>query len=105
MSRSCADDCLAVTLQTGERKGSYFDLELPLSGIVSTYFTAPQGKSKDQMMSERADKIILWMSDIYGPNFINNCLLMDWFASHGEANPASFGFERARIQTLTKAAL
>jgi len=42
-------------------------------------------------MSEKADKIILWMSDIYGPNFINNCLLMDWFASHGEAKPQALG--------------
>jgi hypothetical protein len=84
MARSCADDCLAVKLQTGERKGTYFDLELPISGTVKTYLTAPDGYTKAQVEADKADKVVLWMSDIYGPHFINNCLFMDWLASQGE---------------------
>ena len=88
-SRSCADDCLAVKLQTGERKGTYFDLDLPVSGTVQTYFTAPQGHTKEQVEADKADKIVLWMADIYGPHFINNCLFMDWLANQGERAYAS----------------
>lgn len=82
MTGSCADDCLAVKLQTGDRKGNYFELDLPLSGTIKTYIAG--GRTKEEVEKTKADKIILWMADIYGPHFINNCLFMDWLADQGE---------------------
>lgn len=81
----CGSDCFAAKLQTGDRKGTYFDLDLPLSGKIQTYFTAPGGASKEEAEEKKYDKIILWMADIFGPYYNNNCLLMDWHASQGES--------------------
>lgn len=79
----CGADCFAARLQTGDRKGSYFDTPLPLSGNIKTYFTAPDGESLEKAKEKKYDKIILWMADIFGPWYNNNCLLMDWHAQQG----------------------
>jgi hypothetical protein len=65
---------------------------LPISGDVETYVAVPPGQTMESVMSGKADKIVLWCADVYGPRFVNNQLLMDWMASQGE-----IGYLEARI--------
>ncbi|EMD32541.1 hypothetical protein CERSUDRAFT_161458 [Gelatoporia subvermispora B] len=46
---------------------------------VETYISRPPGLET----SERYEKILLFFSDVFGPLYINNRLIQDYFASHG----------------------
>lgn len=46
---------------------------------VPTYVSDAQSRTQDGLK-----KIILFFSDVYGPFYLNNQLLQDYFASHGK---------------------
>jgi hypothetical protein len=83
---ACGADCVAVVHQHGESKGSKFDLDLPLTGKISTYIACPPGETSDSMKQKKAKKVILWAADVFGPHFLNNQLLMDWHAANGQSS-------------------
>jgi len=64
------DACFEGVKHEGVAKGEMIDV-----GGYQTYVTYPPSKS--------TDKLILYYCDVHGPYFINNRLLMDWFAEHG----------------------
>lgn len=47
-------------------------------GGMNTYISLPPGNNSEY------NKILLWFADVYSPTFLNNQLVMDWFASRGE---------------------
>jgi len=64
------NQCAEAVKHTGTAKGELIDL----NGLT-TYVTYPPDKA--------TDKIILYYCDVFGPRFINNQLVMDFFAEHG----------------------
>jgi len=46
---------------------------------IPTYISEPESKAE----GEKPKKIILFLADVYGPLYLNNQLLQDYFASHG----------------------
>ncbi|KAG2140182.1 dienelactone hydrolase [Suillus clintonianus] len=67
-SGSC---CLSVVKHTGTPVGHIEDL-----GGISTYISDPPSPTATQ-------KVILFLADIWGPLFLNNQLIQDYFASFG----------------------
>ena len=50
---------------------------------VETYVTLPP--SSENTAGGKYDKVVLFFADVYGPFFVNNQLLVDYFASQGES--------------------
>lgn len=65
------DCCFSGVKHSGEPTGRTIDI-----GGLSTYITEPK--------SGQAKGIILFFADIYGPFYLNNQLLQDYFAENGE---------------------
>jgi len=61
--------CATGFLHTGTPSGETIQL-----AELSTYIARPK---------EPTNKIVLFFSDVYGPFFVNNSLLIDWFALQG----------------------
>ncbi|KZT56632.1 alpha/beta-hydrolase [Calocera cornea HHB12733] len=62
--------CTQAVKHEGTATGSFVDV-----GGVQTYIAYAPDKS--------LDRIILFYCDVFGPKFLNNQLLCDWFAGHG----------------------
>ncbi|KZT43708.1 alpha/beta-hydrolase [Sistotremastrum suecicum HHB10207 ss-3] len=67
------DCCLKVVKHTGTPTGSTVSI-----GGLQTYISNPP-----DAFNNRGQKIVLFFPDVYGPFFVNNSLLIDYFASHG----------------------
>lgn len=72
--RGLSEHCVTGVKHTGEAVG----FTEYITG-VETYISKPPIQSS----SSTYDKIILFFADVYGPLFINNKLLQDYFASRG----------------------
>jgi len=74
LAQGLGEHCITGVKHTGEAVGFTEDI----TG-VETYISKPPTQSS----SSTYDKIILFFADVYGPLFINNKLLQDYFASRG----------------------
>jgi len=83
------DACFTAVKHEGEAKGELIDI-----GGVQTYAAYPSSKS--------TDKIILYYCDVFGPHFINNKLIMDWFAEHGYLVLSPDYFDGDQLEELRK---
>ncbi|KAI0066731.1 alpha/beta-hydrolase [Artomyces pyxidatus] len=70
---SPGDCCIKTVQHTGDPRG----VEETIGG-VNTYVARPPGEQQDHY-----DRIILYFANVYGPLYINNRLLMDFFSSQG----------------------
>lgn len=64
------DDCFRAVQHVGEPKGS-----IETIANVETYIATPSGEPKG---------IIIFYADVYGPMYINNKLIQDYFAEQGK---------------------
>ncbi|KZO93052.1 alpha/beta-hydrolase [Calocera viscosa TUFC12733] len=62
--------CVQAVKHTGTAQGKFVDV-----GGIQTYVAYAPDKS--------LDRIILFYCDLFGPTFLNNQLVCDWFAEHG----------------------
>lgn len=67
------DCCFQGVKHTGTPVGKSIDI-----ASVPTYISEPLTKGADGQQ-----KIILFFADVYGPFFLNNQLLQDYFAENG----------------------
>jgi len=65
---SC-DDCFKTVAHTGTPSGRTDSI-----AGVPTYIAEP---------TQAQNKILLYFADVFGPFYINNQLIQDWFASNG----------------------
>ncbi|THH09773.1 hypothetical protein EW145_g1784 [Phellinidium pouzarii] len=71
LAQAPGDDCFRAVQHSGEPKGSIEKI-----AGVDTYVATPPQLSRGQP----AKGVILFYADVYGPLFINNKLLQDYFA-------------------------
>ena len=81
---SC-DACFKSVQHEGEAKGTFEEI-----GSVQTYIASPPEGTKEK-------GIILFYSDVFAVTYINNQLIMDYFASQGA--PSLLQLE---VQMLTR---
>ncbi|EJU04036.1 Pkinase-domain-containing protein [Dacryopinax primogenitus] len=70
LAQHTTEACCQAVKHTGTPRGELIDV-----GGVQTYITYPPDKS--------TDRVIIFYCDVYGPHFLNNQLVMDFFAEHG----------------------
>ncbi|KAI5120824.1 hypothetical protein M0805_003220 [Coniferiporia weirii] len=74
LAQAPGDDCFKAVQHSGDPKGTI----LKIAG-VDTYVSTPPQNVKGQP----AKGVILFYADVYGPMFINNKLIQDFFAEQG----------------------
>jgi dienelactone hydrolase len=82
-----SDHCFTGVKHTGEPVGKTAEF-----GGLSTYVSEPRGEAKG---------IILFFADVFGPFFINNQLLQDYFADNGTTIFRSYLQRTKRLQLAT----
>ena len=65
------DDCFRAVQHVGNPKGKFESI-----GGVETYVAVPEAGTSSK-------GVILYYSDVFGATYINNQLIMDYFASQG----------------------
>ncbi|EIM83284.1 alpha/beta-hydrolase [Stereum hirsutum FP-91666 SS1] len=84
LSGACTKDCWTAVKHTGTPAGSFEKI-----GGLDTYISLPpadskyahaQGGGEGGVVYER---VLLWFPDVFSSTFLNNKLVMDWFASRG----------------------
>jgi len=93
MSQYLAGPNTAACLQTVKHTGTAVGEEVIIGG-VKCYISYPPSKS--------TDKILLFFCDVYGPWYINNQLLMDFFAQAGYLVVSPDYFEGDQLEQLRK---
>lgn len=84
LSGACTKDCWTAVKHTGTPEGSFEEI-----GGLNTYISLPPADSKYALAKVGAEggmeyeRILLWFPDVFSPTFLNNKLVMDWFASRG----------------------
>ncbi|TDL17437.1 alpha/beta-hydrolase [Rickenella mellea] len=73
LAEAPGEHCVAGVKHSGEAKG---DVEV-IAGVETYVSKPPTGDGT------KFKKIILFFADVYGPLYINNKLIQDYFASHG----------------------
>ncbi|KAG6834194.1 hypothetical protein H0H93_011287, partial [Arthromyces matolae] len=71
LAGNLGDCCFKVVEHSGTPVGKSIDI-----AGVPTYISEPSSQTG-------AKKIILYLSDVFGPFFLNNQLIQDYFAGHG----------------------
>lgn len=77
LAHAPGDCCIKAVQHTGTARGEVFSI-----ADVPTYVVSPLGGGSDVSQAP-FKKIVLFFSDVYGPLYINNQLVMDYFASQG----------------------
>ncbi|KZO93050.1 alpha/beta-hydrolase [Calocera viscosa TUFC12733] len=81
------DQCAEAVKHVGTPKGELIDI-----GGVQSYISYPPDKS--------TDKVILYYCDVFGPHFLNNKLVIDFFAEHGYTVIAPDYFDGDQLDIL-----
>ncbi|KAF9014599.1 alpha/beta-hydrolase [Hymenopellis radicata] len=74
LARPLGDCCFKTVPHEGEPKGTVEDI-----GGAPTYVSEPPN------MTSTPKRVVLFLADVYGPMYINNKLVQDYFASQGFA--------------------
>lgn len=89
LSKPCTKDCWIAVKHSGTPVGSFEEI-----GGLNTYVSLPPADSKYIHAKAGGEggveygRVLLWFPDVHSATFLNNQLVMDWFASRG----ASFLF-------------
>lgn len=91
LSGACTTDCWTAVKHTGTPAGSFEEI-----GGLSTYISLPPADSKYVQDAGEGgvvyERVLLWFPDVFSSTFLNNKLVMDWFASRGAAHLLNFVF-------------
>jgi hypothetical protein len=80
VAHSSSEHCYTSVKHTGEPKG-----KIEKINGVDTYIALPSSNAKG---------VILFYSDVFGPTYFNNQLVMDYFAENGTYQAGDFAFYR-----------
>ena len=75
LASATGEHCFTAVKHTGTPTG-----HTEIIAGAETYVALPPGSAGT---GEKFEKIILFFADVYGPYFVNNQLLVDYFASQG----------------------
>ncbi|PRP85029.1 hypothetical protein PROFUN_07317 [Planoprotostelium fungivorum] len=89
MSQEPCEGCKKDTIPQTPTHGKFIEV-----AGVNTYVSTPT--------DNKHDRILLFYTDIYGPNFLNNQALADYFASHGYLVLAPDFFNEEKLEEILK---
>lgn len=86
---SAPSDCCASGFKhTGTPSGKTISI-----ADVETYVSEPKNAGPDK-------KVVLFFSDVYGPLFLNNQLVMDYYADQGKPQSSCLGDKSAYLTRI-----
>lgn len=79
MNSTLTEHCFTTVQHVGKPTGERIDISVD-GTLVPTYLAMPRNGGADGS----PQKVILYFADVFGPFYVNNQLIQDYFAVHGE---------------------